>query len=536
MVTLSILWLLSTMVAAVASTTTTETAPTNMVVNFDSTTFDSSLSPGDSGILNLVIKNSGGRRADNVEVYIPSTAAVSADKRFYVGSMDAGESKTLPVTVRVSESAKTGLTAVNVKMTYNGFDSSGNSDNNKVTTWDIPLRVYGKPSFQMTPEKTTYFKDTLDDLKLEGRLVASVKDLEATLTSDCVTVIGSSRKNLGDLSRDQTFELDYQIKPTKTGACTVSLRMEYTDESGTTAKDNVSLGLNIEDAGVDFKVANVSYKPTGPGEAVTVSVGLTNVGKADAIDTTVALTLDSPFVPVDTSEKYVGVVAAGASVAAEFNIAVGWDAETKTYSIPLAITYKVGGTTYNATKNIGLEVSGKVILEVINVQSSRGSIRVDVANIGTRTADGVKGTLIVSGQARNQSMGQGRNQTAGFGRNQTSNAGLRPQNVSVASGEDVQLVSYKSDIKPSKQTTFTFTTAATGPAVLTLEYTGLNNERVTQTERIMLSASAVGSTSASGFSTRSASGTSTTTYILYGVVILAAAVIVHRFYKRRRKA
>jgi hypothetical protein len=519
-------------VAAAASTTSTETAPTNMVVNFDSTSFDSSLSPGDSGILNLVIKNSGGRRADNVEVYIPSTAAVSVDKRFYVGSIAAGESKTIPVTVRVSDSAKTGLTAVNVKLTYNGFDSSGNSDNNKVTAWDIPLRVYGKPSFQMTPEKTTYFKDTVDDLKLDGRLVASVKDLEATLTSDCVTVIGSSRQNLGDLSRDQTFELDYQIKPTKTGACTVSLRMEYTDESGASAKDNISLGLNIEDAGVDFKVANVSYKPTGPGEAVTVSVGLTNVGKADAIDTTVALTLDSPFVPVDTSEKYVGAVSGGESVATEFNIAVGWDAETKTYSIPLKITYKVGGTTYNVTKNIGLEVSGKVILEVINVQSSRGSIRVDVANIGTRTADGVKATLIVSAQSRNQSMGRARNQTYGFDRNQTPSEGMRPQNVSVASGEDVQLVSYKSDIKPSKQTTFTFTTQATGPATLMLEYTGLNNERVTQTERIMLSASAV----TGGLTTRSNTGTSTTTYLIYGVVILAAAVIVHRFYKRRKKA
>jgi hypothetical protein len=109
---------------------------------------------------------------------------------------------------------------------------------------------------------------------------------------------------------------------------------------------------------------------------------------------------------------------------------------------------------------------------------------------------------------------------------------MRPQNVSVASGEDVQLVSYKSDIKPSKQTTFTFTTQATGPATLMLEYTGLNNERVTQTERIMLSASAV----TGGLTTRSNTGTSTTTYLIYGVVILAAAVIVHRFYKRRKKA
>ena len=47
-------------IASAASSTT----PTNLVVDFDSTYVDSDFSRGDNGILNLVIKNTGGQRAE----------------------------------------------------------------------------------------------------------------------------------------------------------------------------------------------------------------------------------------------------------------------------------------------------------------------------------------------------------------------------------------------------------------------------------------------------------------------------------------
>ena len=80
----------------VLAATATELSPTNVVVDFDGTSMDSSLKAGDSGILNLVIENTGGRRAEDVEVYIPSTGAVSVDKRFYMGRVDAEQSKNMP--------------------------------------------------------------------------------------------------------------------------------------------------------------------------------------------------------------------------------------------------------------------------------------------------------------------------------------------------------------------------------------------------------------------------------------------------------
>ncbi|MDD5111756.1 MAG: hypothetical protein PHG85_04375 [Candidatus Altiarchaeota archaeon] len=522
-----------------AQTTSTDSAsssssdsPTNVVVDFDATYLDSNMMPGDSGILNLVLKNTGSQYADNVYVSLPSNSLIHIDKRFYLGRMDPGESKTMPVLIRVESTAKTGLTGIQVQISYNGFDSSGQRDNNKLVTMEIPVRIYGNPLFQLTPSKTTYYKDNAEEIKLQGVALSPVKGLETTLSSGCLTVMGSSRSYVGDIYANQTFNLMYQIKPSASGACIASVRLSYTDESGSKVSDNVSIGLNVEDAGVDFKITDVSYTPTGPGEQTNMKIMLKNVGSADAESVTVYLDLSSPFAPVGTSERYLQRIKAGEDVEFDFGVAVGWDASTTSYSMPMNIDYKVGGTSYTLNKSVGIDVSGKVILAVMQVQSSGGNVRIDVANIGTRTADGVKATLIVSPAANTQQAAFNRSRQAGenasMPKGDASQAG---RNMTSSPDQQQRIISYKSDIKPSKQTTFTFSTSATGPAILEIEYTGVNNERITQTERVTLSGG-------SSFATRGSSntnGNSTTTTAIAAAVVLVIAYLAYRWLKGRKR-
>ncbi|VVB53595.1 Uncharacterised protein [uncultured archaeon] len=533
--------------ATVGSTSTassTNTAATNMVVDFTTTSVDSNLRPGDGGILNLVIKNTGGQSADNVQVLLSSTATVTTDKTYYIGGMDPGDSKAMPVIFTINPTAKTGLTAIQVLITYNGYKSDGSKDNNAFTTWEIPLNILGNPLFQINPTKTTYYRDTLDNLVLEGTTKDAVKDLTVTLSSSCATIMGSSSKYVGDVASNQKFTLTYPIKPSTSGACTTSIRLSYTDASGSKASDNASIGLNIEDAGVDFKVVSISTTPTGPGEETEMKISLKNVGSANADDVTLNLDLTDPFSPVTTTESYFQNVPSQGTVDANFKVAVGWSASTTSYTIPLIITYKVGGTTYNVTKDIGLDVAGRIVLEVMAVRSSSGSISIDVANIGTREADGIKATLIVSGVSNDTSGFQG----GRFQRNQTGspdqgaqvqngsdnqNAGFRRNITGSQLQTDQRIISYKSDIKPSKQTTFTFSTTATGPATLELEYTGLNNQRVTQTERITLGSSG-GSTFSGLRGNLNGGGTSMTTYAAIAIV-LALAYLGYRKLKAKKK-
>ncbi len=527
------------------------TTPTNLVIDFDSTYVDFDLGRGDSGIINLVIENTGGQPAEKVEVWIPSTTAINVGKRLYLGRMDAGESKILPVTIRINENAKTGLNAVQVKIEYDGFDSDGDRENNQVTSWEIPVRVYADPSFQITPEKTTYFKDTLDGLILTAISQDNIKDLSVTLSSDCLTVIGSSRIFLGEVKDNEEFKIKYDIKPSVEGACSNILSFTYLDEEGDKVSDDVSLGINVEKAGVDFKIVNISTLSPSPGDTVEIKLKMKKVGKAIADDVALSLSLSDPFVPADTTEIYVGQVRGGETIDISFKIAIGWDAEIKVHSIPLTIEYKVGGTSYSVEKDIGLDVSGSIILEVINVETSGSSTRVEVANLGTRAAEGVKATLVVGSGAQ---LSSGTTQSAsspGGGlmipgmrgtRGLTSQEGpsetpttLPERGGGNQTAEPQYLVDYKSDIKASKDTTFTFDGVVSGTATLILEYTGPNNQRVREMKIITVGGvrsltSGLGTTSIRSRT----QGTNLTTYLLYGIIILIIVWIVYRKYKGER--
>ncbi|MFH0863273.1 MAG: CARDB domain-containing protein [Candidatus Altiarchaeota archaeon] len=511
-----------------SSSGTSDVAATNMVVDFTSTPTSASARPGDSMIFNLAIKNSGGQKAEDVQVWLLSTGIVRSDKKFYIGRIDPSETKTIPVIVSINPTARTGLTALQIKINYNGYRSDGASNDNQLTTWEIPFTIMGNPLFQVTPGKTTYYMDNLDDLSLTVLAKDSVKDLEATLSSNCVTVIGSSRNYVGDVGENQNFNLAYSIKPSTSGACMAALGLSYTDDVGTKVSDNVTIGLNVQDQGVDFKIANVSYTPTGPGEQTDLAVVLKNVGEAKAGGVTLSLNLTAPFAPVDSAERYIQTVPANGEVEVTFKVSVGWDAATQAYSIPLNIDYKVGGTSYSVRKDIGLDVAGKITLEVMQVQTSGGSVRIDVANIGTRTADGVKATLIIpNAQNRTGTGGFGGNATrgqAGGGQRQFNNSGQGMD------ADSTRLISYKANIMSTKQTTFTFATSATGPATLELEYNGLNNQRVTQTERITLGTSSGGTSSR----TTSTNGTSYTNYA-YAAAALAILYLAYRKYKGKKK-
>ncbi len=532
-----------------ATIPTSNTEPTSMVVDFTSTSLDSKLSRGDSGILNLVIKNTGGMPAEKVEIWLPGTASIHIDKRQYIGYMEAGSSKTIQAIIRIDDNAQTGLNVIQARINYDGFESDGDRKNLQTAVWEIPVRIYSNPSFQLRPSKTTYYKDTTEDLILEGTVKEKVKDIEAKISSNCLTVIGSSQAYIGDVRESKDFNITYNIKPTTAGACTSSVKLTYTDPSGGKSTEDVSFGLNIQEAGVDFKITNVSYKPTGPGETVELAINLKNIGEADAQGTTLSLGAGDPFAPVDTLERYIETVGSGEEAIAKYRLSVSWDAVTQTYTIPLTITYKVGGTTYTSKKDIGIDVSGKVILSIINVDSSTGTVRIDIANMGTRTANAVKATLIVGGSdvgAGQQGFG-GRltgnfnySETTGGGRVARDNTGGGPAGGNFSRTDNATAiqtyVSYKSDIKSGKQTTFTFSASGTGPATLLIEYSGENNQRITQRETITLQGRSSLTTGRNGQTT--IRGTGGINYIeigLYAIVAIVILFIAYRLYKRRKK-
>lgn len=543
----------------VGATTSSYSGATNIVVDFGNTGLDSELRAGDTGILTLVIKNIGGQPAKNVEVYLPTVGSVNIDKRFTLGTMASGDSKTMYAPIRVNKDAAVGLHIIQARVSYDGYTAEGLAKENQLSTLEIPVRIYGNPAFQITLNETTYYLDSIDELILEVSVKDAVKNLAATLTSDGFTVIGSSQKQLGDMNANQKTSLSYRIKPTKTGSCDAKIVFSYNDAAGGSRTETVSFGLNIQDAGVDFKILNISYDPTGPGEKVSVKTTIKNVGRQTAEDVTLTMELSDPFTTADTAEKYVGTVAGGETIEETFNLAISWSAATAVYSLPLKITYKVGGTTYSVKKDVGIDVGGQVILEVIDVSATGNTIKIDVANIGTRTADSVKATLIVGegavttgstpsstsqNEVRGGPAGNPLSMLTGGNRRQTNTQNTETQNINQGmqktavnrTGNNTiaaQYVAYKSDIKATKQTTFTFNTMFSGTATLLLEYNGANNKRITQ--RIPIT---VGNPSSFSLSSKTLSGrgggTDTTTYLLYGAGAVILLFIGYKVYRKHK--
>jgi hypothetical protein len=523
----------STSSSANSDSSSTNTQPTSITVDFDQTVVDTQLYPGDSGVLNLVIKNVGGKSAENVEVYLPTVGSIHIDKKQYIGHMDAEESTMIPAIIRIDNSATAGLNIIQVQITYDGFDSDGDRTNGKVVNWNIPIRVYSNPAFQVSPETTTYYKDSVEDLVLDGTVKDAVKDLEVKMSSNCVTVMGSSQAYIGDVPDHGSFKVTYSIKSAVAGACSCNLALTYTDQAGGRTTENTSFGLNIQDAGVDFKLMDISYNPTGPGEIVNVSVTIKNIGGADAQDTSVSLGAEDPFAPRDTLEKYIGTVGGGKEATIVFPLSITFGAATQTYTMPLSISYKVGGTTYSSVKTIGIDVSGTVILSIITVETSSGTVRVTVANLGTRDASSVKGTLKVTSSSGNfsapqrmpgQNLSNGAPVGSGFNGSASGGAGFGSDATSTQS-----YVSYKSDIKAGKSSTFSFTASGSGDATLILEYSGEDNKRITQKETISMGKTTVtnGRTVARG-----------TDYVQIGLYALGGLIVLfvgYKLYKRRKK-
>ncbi|MBM3309771.1 MAG: hypothetical protein FJY77_05885, partial [Candidatus Altiarchaeales archaeon] len=93
---------------------------TNLVLDYDSTGVDANLKPGDSGILTVVIENTGGYDAEAVQVWIPDTADVHVSRRWDIGNIEAGDTKTVTAAVNVDEDAKVGLHTLQARITYDG--------------------------------------------------------------------------------------------------------------------------------------------------------------------------------------------------------------------------------------------------------------------------------------------------------------------------------------------------------------------------------------------------------------------------------
>ena len=232
--------------------------------------------PVDSGVLQIVIRNVGPQAAENVQLSLPDTGSISVNKKWDLGTIDPYATKTVSSTITVSKDAFIGLHNIQVRIDYDGYDSSGNRENGQETVWDFPVRVYVTANFQIAVEKNMFSKDSASQLVITGTTQDGAKSVSATLSpasasasAACASVIGSSKTFVGDVGAGQNFSLDYEIKPIDVGVCSFNLLMAYSDISGNSMNETLPVSIDVQRNDIDFTITNVAYTSPSPGTQPT---------------------------------------------------------------------------------------------------------------------------------------------------------------------------------------------------------------------------------------------------------------------------
>jgi len=375
---------------ACAQTSITTQTPTNIVLDYDLSRVDSNLKPGDSGILQVTIKNTGTQAAENVQVFIPETSSIKINKRWEVGHIDGLTSKTLSTTMSVSKDASIGLNSVQVRVTFDGFDRDGDRENNQVAVLELPIRVYGNANFQVEIEgRGIFFKDATNQIVVLGTTKDGARDVSGTLSSTCASVVGSTKSYVGTLGKNESFMMRYSIRPMEIGTCTLSLLMDYSDSSGNPLNETLSLGIDVQRRDVDFKVVDVAYQNISPGTVSLITVKIENVGSDTAKDVTFSMGFSDPFTAVGSSEKYVSEIKGDQIVSIQFQVVIDAAADIKAYSVPLSIEYyDSSGSASRVNKSLGISVDGKPEIKIVLDEAalfapgSRGKVTAEVVNKG----------------------------------------------------------------------------------------------------------------------------------------------------------
>lgn len=193
-----------------------------------------------------------------------------------------------------------------------------------------------------------------------------------------------------------------------------------------------------------------------PGDTVTMTAEITNVGTGSASFMEAILTSNTTYIiPVLTGgSDYVGEIKPGETGEAKFVMNIDNSAEYMTYSGTLSLYYKDdSGDSQSASFAIGIPVRGKPVIEVLSAKTDNGAYKVDIENIGTASAKALKVTLVQMGEIKDSAIAN--------------------------------------EIDPSKHKTFRFYGFGYGGAVINISYLNENNEFFSQETMVTIKQSSL---------------------------------------------
>jgi len=212
------------------------------------------------------------------------------------------------------------------------------------------------------------------------------------------------RKTFSRVNAFDSVTQTYQLKVAESAvSATYEIEFRYYRE-GVGAYVQKMIPVSVQGT-PKFVISDVETVPERiqPGDEVEIRMVISNEGTGHATQTELSLepiadtaTGTSIIVPLlSGGVSYLGRIDPGAVSTAVFRMKVENDAEYKTYKSTLTIGYKdENGEPGTVTYDIGIPVNGRPLLDILNTELDAGEFKVELTNLGTADAKGIKIALL----------------------------------------------------------------------------------------------------------------------------------------------
>ncbi len=366
-----------------AQSQVTSASPSQISIDFKSVQI-SKIYPDSGGTISFIIANMGGLPAEEIEISIPSSQNFHIGDTIKIGTLNPGTQQSIQTTINAGNITP-GTYAITViikykkqKQTSTGIDRESVDEN-----FYIPINVYAPPTTELIIKNNDLFLNKEQELNLELTPKTNLRDASVELISDCLQVVGNSKIELGNLNANEGKNLMFNVIPAKK-ECNAKLNLIY--KAGGYETETLNFGLKVSDIFVDF-LTEIERKEISPGDSLNLTIAAKNLGNTKLSNVKFSLNLPEQFVV--TNEIFFEEILPNEEKTLNFQIYVKSDAETKPYKGNLEVVYEISGNKYNISKDVGIVVEGKILLVITNYEIKVDKVNIEIANIGTRTADSI---------------------------------------------------------------------------------------------------------------------------------------------------
>ncbi len=402
---LAVALVLACFLACCSTVTATTITPTSLSVDYTSTATDKDMEPGDSGILLIVIQNSGGLDAKSVTASIFDSNYIESEvHQKYIGNINPSSTVTLATKIKVSTSAPQGSHILRLTLNYDAYYyniASTLVKESLSTSWDIPVSVGGKPSFAIenlqgiNAGKGDSFRMSFN-LKNEKNTAydasVSLSGASSTTTASSydITVLGSNVKYIGDIGPESSAKVEfdaYVSDGAESGAYLLPLTVTYEDQNHVENQERYFIGVYVSTRADEvLDITNIDCSPSSPGSNADLTLSVKNVGEDTVEGITVDLDLSSPLIALQSDKAYISSLEGMEEKDVSFRISISSDANIKTYTVPVNLIYTDMDGAHTIRRNIGVQVYAEPDISVGIDRIAPGEITIRLVNLGLAEA------------------------------------------------------------------------------------------------------------------------------------------------------